>query len=135
MPDKAQTDLKNTLLEVFLGPFRRMLQNEVVFALILMLTAGGYAMYWAAAKLETFATTQIPKHIEQLNQGTKDVVSEFTSKTNEMAKGFSEELHSQRQHYIDLRAEDEKHLDRIERLTIGKKTAGSGSSPITESSP
>ena len=82
MPDKAQTDLKNTLLEVFLGPFRRMLQNEVVFALILMLTAGGYAMY-----------------------------------------------------YIDLRAEDEKHLDRIERLTIGKKTAGSGSSPITESSP
>ena len=70
MPDKAQTDLKNTLLEVFLGPFRRMLQNEVVFALILMLTAGGYAMYWAAAKLETFATTQIPKHIEQLNQGT-----------------------------------------------------------------
>ena len=131
MPSETQ-EIKSTLLDVFLGPFKRMLQNEVVFVLMLMLTAGGYAMYWAAGRLESFATIQIPKHIEQLNQGTKDVVTEFTTKTNDMAKGFREELDLQRKHYVDLRVEDEKHLDRIERLTIGKKTAGAVSAAPSE---
>lgn len=134
MADKTPQDLKSTLLDVFLGPFKRMLQNEVVFVLILMLSAGGYAMYWAAAKLESFATTQIPKHIEQLNQGTKAIVTEFTDKHAETSVRFTTALEAQRKHYVELRVEDEKHLDRIERLTLGKKTVAVPPAPSDDDS-
>jgi hypothetical protein len=135
MAEDCPHDLKTTLLEVFLGPFKRMLQNEVVFVLVLVLASGLGGLYWAACKLEAFATTQIPKHIELLNKGTETVVEKFTTGNEKMVTQFREEQEISRKHYLELRVEDEKNADRLERLTLGKKTAGGGVSPVTEVSP
>lgn len=124
------TDVRASLLEAVLGPFRRMLQNEVVFVLLLILVAGMVAVYWVAVKLEAFATEQIPKHIEAINAGSKAVTTEFTRKLTERDQTFSTDLQAQREHYLQLRKLDETNIDRIERLTIGgKKSVSAAPTP------
>ncbi len=114
-------DVRASIIEAVLGPFKRMLQNEVVFVLLLILVAGMTGAYWVAVKLESFATTQIPKHIEAINAGAKAVTVEFTRKLTERDEAFANDLKSQREHYLQLRKLDETNIDRIERLTSGGK--------------
>lgn len=124
------TDVRASILEAVLGPFKRMLQNEVVFVLMLILVAGGCCVYWAAMKLEAFATEQIPKHIDAINAGAKNVASEFNNKLKDRDEAFAADLKSQREHYMELRKLDETNIDRIERLTIGgKKSVSSAPTP------
>lgn len=115
-------DVRASILDAFLGPFKRMIQNEVVLVLILILIAGMVAVYWVAVKLEDFAREQFPKHIEAINAGSQAVSKEFTRKLTERDEAFTADLKSQREHYMELRKIDESNIDRIERLVNGKKT-------------
>jgi len=139
MPNEQQqptqvviTDVRASILEAVLGPFKRMLQNEVVFVLMLILVAGGACVYWAAVKLETFATEQIPKHIDAINSGARTVANDFSTKLKDRDEAFAADLKSQREHYQELRKLDESNIDRIERLATGKKTTAANNAVTPE---
>lgn len=111
-----RVDYKVQIVRIVLAPLTKIFQNEVCFILMLILGLAGWGVYWAACRLETFATEKIPQHIEAINKGSADI-----------ARQFGDDLKSQREHYIELRKIDEKNIDRIERLATGKKTVGTGS--------
>lgn len=119
-----RVDYKVQIIRVVLAPLTKIFQNEVCFILMLILGFVGWGGYWAVCKFEAFATEKIPQHIEAINRGSKDVASQF-----------SDDLKSQREHYLELRKIDETNIDRIERLATGKKVsssaANSGPSPTT----
>lgn len=112
-----RADIKVQVVRVMLAPLAKIVQNEVCFILMLILAVGVYAGYVAVVKFEAFVKEQVPLHIEAINRGSKEVT-----------KQFSEDLKSQRESYLQLRTLDEKNIDRIERLTTGKKTTATANS-------
>lgn len=123
--EESPMDAKQAIIKTILKPLGRIFSNEVSFILTMILFCISYAAWMVYEKFTEFARVEIPKHIEAINEGHKQI-----------AEQFSRELQSQRDHYVELRKLDNENISRVERLLDGRRplttpsiSSGNGATP------